>query len=216
MDTMGDLLEKAREFASFSFTKEAAKALFGWDVSDIRILSGENDESRAVIQFENGYVLYISYFLNLDPTETEDTCEIVLALKTSLRSRIRYEVHYANYIHGQGYMRLRIAETDNRMLQKILEEFYVPALKMIYKPIIINFKGLYSRDYFGVELDQSWGEIHYSPVRYRSEHKDAKVGNVIARLTELDAFISAPEIRHALAEVDLQLSFLPSLVGSGL
>jgi hypothetical protein len=39
---------------------------------------------------------------------------------------------------------------------------------------------------------------------------------VIARFNELDALLKEPQIRHALAEVDLQLSFLPSIVGSDL
>ncbi|NMC10605.1 MAG: hypothetical protein GYA39_06490 [Methanothrix sp.] len=216
METMGDLLEKVREFAYHSCEREEAKRLFGWDVKEIKAKRGENDESHVVVSFENGYILYINYFLNLDPTETEDTCEFTLGMITDLRSRIKYEVHYASYIHGQGYLRLRVAEAKNRMLQKILEEFYVPALKSIYKPIIINFKGFYGRDYFGVEADQAHGEIYYTPVRYRSEHKASRIWDVIARLNELDALLKEPQIRHALAEVDLQLSFLPSIVGSDL
>lgn len=216
METMGDLLEKVREFAYHSCEREEAKRLFGWDVKEIKATRGENDESHVVVSFENGYILYINYFLNLDPTETEDTCEFTLGMITDLRSRIKYEVHYASYIHGQGYLRLRVAEAKNRMLQKILEEFYVPALKSIYKPIIINFKGFYGRDYFGVEADQAHGEIYYTPVRYRSEHKASRIWDVIARLNELDALLKEPQIRHALAEVDLQLSFLPSIVGSDL
>lgn len=216
METMGDLLEKVREFASHNYTGEAAKMLFSWSVSDIHVSSAENDESHVTIIFENGYVLYARYFLNLDPTETEDTCEFTLGLRTDLRSRIKYDAHYGGYIHGQGYLRLSIGETDNRMLQRILEEFYIPALKMIYKPIILNFKGLYSRDYFGVEADSASGEIYYSPVRFRSEHKEARIWDVVGRLSELDSFLKEPEIRHALAEMDLQLSFLPSLMGSGL
>lgn len=216
METMGDLLEKVREFAYHSCEREEAKRLFGWDVKEIKAKRGENDESHVVVSFENGYILYINYFLNLDPTETEDTCEFTLGMRTDLRSRIKYEVHYASYIHGQGYLRLRVAEAKNRMLQKILEEFYVPALKSIYKPIIINFKGFYGRDYFGVEADQAHGEIYYTPVRYRSEHKASRIWDVIARLNELDALLKEPQIRHALAEVDLQLSFLPSIVGSDL
>lgn len=190
--------------------------LFSWDVSDVHISSAENDETHAMISFENGYIIYVKYFLNLDPTETEDTCEFTLGLKTDMRSRIKYEVHYANYIHGQGYLRLRIGENENRLLQRILEEFYVPALKVIYRPIILNFKGFYARDYFGVEADKDRGELHYCPVRSRSEHKDVRIWDVIGRLTELDVFLKEPQIRHALAELDLQLSFLPSLMGSGL
>ncbi|MCX6668456.1 MAG: hypothetical protein NTV25_01410 [Methanothrix sp.] len=216
METMGDLLEKAREYASHSFTKEEAQRLFGWGVMDIAAKSGENDESHVFVTFENGLTLYIKYFLNLDPTETEDTCEFTLALRTDLRSRIKYDVHYSSYIHGQGYIRLRIAETENRMLQRMLEDFYVPALKMVYKPVIIQFRGFYNRDYFGVQVDNAHGDIYYSPVRYRSEHKAARIWDVIGRLNELDALLKEPEVRHALAEMDLQLSFLPSVMWSGL
>ncbi len=216
METMGDLLEKAQGFASFGFTKEEAQKLFGWRVLDIAVKSAENDESHVIIGFENGLALYIKYFLNLDPTETEDTCEFIFGLRTDLRSRIKYDVHYSNYIHGQGYIRLRIAETENRMLQRMLEDFYVPGLKMIYKPIITQFRGFYARDYFGVQADSTHGEVYYSPVRYRSEHKASRIADVIGRLNGLDALLKEPEVRHALAELDLQLSFLPSVVWSGL
>jgi len=43
METMGDLLEKVREFASHSFTKEEAEKLFGWNVRDIAVKSAESD-----------------------------------------------------------------------------------------------------------------------------------------------------------------------------
>jgi len=216
METMRDLLEKVREFALHSFTKEEAKKLFGWNVRDIAVKGADRDENYIYITFENGYTLFIRYFLNLDPTETEDTCEFTLGLKTDLRSRIRYDIHYAGYIHGQGYTRLRIAETKNRMLQLVLEEFYVPALKNIYKPIILKFSGFYSRDFFGVEADRERGEIFYAPIRYRSEHKAASIGEVMGRLSELDLLLKEPQIRHDLAEIDLQLSLLPSMVWSDL
>ncbi len=216
METMGDLLEKVREFAHRSFTKEEAQKLFGWNVRDIAVKSAESDESYIYITFENGHTLFIRYFLNLDPTETEDTCEFTFGLLTDLRSRIRYDVHYAGYIHGQGYIRLRIAETKNRMQQMLLEEFYVPTLKDIYKPIIQKFQGFYGRDFFGVEAEKARGEIFYAPVRYRSEHKAARIGEVMGRLNELDLLLKEPQIRHALAENDLQLSLLPSMVWSEL
>jgi hypothetical protein len=214
METMGDLLEKAKEFASHSFSKDEAKAVFGWEVKDVSTRSAEADETHVIVSFDNGLVLYINYFLNLDPTETEDTCEITLALKTDLRSSVKYSVHYSMYIHGQGYIRLKIADTDNRLLKKMLEEYYVPSLKMIYKPIIIQFRGFYDRDYFGVQADKNYGEIYYAPVRYRSEYKDARIWDVVARLQALDAFLREPEIRHSLAELDVQLSFLPSVMWS--
>ena len=101
METMGDLLEKVREFALHSFTKEEAQKLFGWNVRDIAVKSAESDENYIYITFENQYTLFIRYFLNLDPIETENTCEFILGLKTDLRSRIKYGIHYASYIHGQ-------------------------------------------------------------------------------------------------------------------
>jgi hypothetical protein len=214
METMGDLLEKVREFASHNFTKDEAQTIFGWEVLDIRSKVVETDESHIKISFENGIVLFINYFLNLDPTETDDTCEFILALKTDLRSRVKYSIHYSKYIHGQGYIRLKIADTNNKMLQTMLEEYYVPALKMIYKPIISQFQGFFDKDYFGVQADNSYAEIYYAPVRYRSEHKAAKIWDVVARLHALDALLREPEVRHALAELDLQLSFLPSVMWS--
>ena len=216
METMRDLLEKVREFASHNYTREEAEKLFSMNVLDITVRSAENDESLVIITLDDKLVLYIKYFLNLDPTETDDTCEFTLALKTDLRSRIKYRIHYSNYIHGQGYMRLQIADTDNRMLQTMLQDFYVPALKAVYKPIIINFRGFYTRDYFGVNANHTHGEIYYSSVRYRSEHKAARIWDVIARLHELDSLLKEDQIRHDLAEVDVQLSFLPSVVLSGL
>jgi hypothetical protein len=216
METMGDLLEKVRELASLTFSAELASDLFPWKIKDITVRSAENDETHVTVIFENELILYIKYFLNLDPTETRDTCEFVLALRTDLRSRIRYDVHYAGYIHGQGYIRLKIQETDNRILQRMLEEFYVPALKSIYKPIIIEFKGNYSKDYFGALADSSRGEIYYSPVRFRSEHKDSGIWDVLARLQQLQSLLREPEIRHSLAELDLQMSFLPGVMWSSI
>lgn len=214
METMGDLLESVREFAFHSFSKDEARKLFGWEVEDVSSKGAETDESHVKVSFENGIVLYINYFLNLDPTETEDTCEYILTLKTDLRSRVKYSVHYSGYIHGQGYIRLKIADTNNKMLQTMLEEYYVPALKMIYKPIITQFRGFFDRDYFGVQADNNYAEIYYAPVRYRSEYKVAKIWDVVARLHALDALLREPEVRHSLAELDLQLSFLPSVMWS--
>ncbi len=216
METMGDLLEKVREFASYSFTKEEAQKLFGWDVVDFCVKGTQNDESHVFIVFENGYMLTIKYFLNLDPTETDDNCEFTFGVRTDLCSRIRYGIHYGDYIHGQGYIRLRVADTKNRMLQMMLEEFYIPALKNVYKPIITQFKGFFSKDFFGVEADSSSAQIYYAPIRSRSEHKRAKFGDVIGRLFELELLLKDPQIRHDLAEIDFQLSLLPSMVESSL
>lgn len=216
MDTMGDLLEKICEFASIDLTEKGAKNIFGWNARDIRVENREKDESYIYITFENGYTLFVRYFVNIDPTEIIDTCEFTIGLQTDLRSRIKYDIHYSGYIHGQGYIRLRVQEMKNRMLQMVLEEFYIPALKAVYKPIIIHFKGLFSRDFFGVQADQAHGEIFYAPVSYRSEYKAAKISDVLGRLNELDLLLKEPQIRHSLAEIDLQLSLLPSMVWSEL
>jgi hypothetical protein len=214
METMGDLLKKVQEFDTHSFNKDEAERIFGWPVEDVGARTAGKDETSVVIVFKNGLVLNAWYFLNLDPTETEDTCEFTLKLRTDLRSSIKYNVFYSGYIHGQGYIRLQIAETDNVLAQRITEDFYAPALKMIYKPIIIQFRGFYSRDYFGVDSDRNRGEIYYSPIRSRSENKDVEIAKVVGRLHELDRFLREPEVRHSLAELDLQLSFLPSIVWS--
>ena len=216
METMGDLLERICEFASHEMTREGAKKAFGWNAYSIDVRNRENDESYIFIKFENGYTLFVRYYLSLDPTESKDSCEFTLGLQTDMRSRIRYDIHYAGYIHGQGYIRLRVQEMKNRMQQMVLEEFYIPALKAIYKPIIIQFKGLYSRDFFGVEADSVHGEIFYAPVSSRSEHKEARIGEIVGRLNELDLLLKQPQIKHDLAELDLQLSLLPSTVWSDL
>jgi hypothetical protein len=216
MQTMGDLLEAVKELAIHGFSRELAKDLFPWKIKDIKIKSAENEETHVSVFFDNQLVLYINYFLNLDPTEAQDTCELVLGLRTDLRSRIKYDVHYSGYIHGQGYMRLKIQETDNRIQRKMLEEFYVPVLKSIYKPIILEFKGFYGKDYFGVQAESNRGGIYYSAVRFKSEHKDASIWDVVARLQQLEALLREPQIRHSLAELDLQLSFLPGVVWSGI
>jgi hypothetical protein len=214
METLGDLLHKVQEFANHSFNKDDAERIFGWPVEDVAFRNAEKDETSVVIAFKNRLALYAWYFLNLDPTENEDTCEFMLKLRIDLKSSIKYNVFYSGYIHGQGYIRLQIEETDNVLAQRIAEDFYAPALKMIYKPIIIQFRGFYSRDYFGVESYRNRGEIYYSPIRSRSENKDVEISKVIGRFHELDSLLREPEVRHSLAELDLQLSFLPGIVWS--
>ena len=67
METMGDLLEKVREFAGRSFTKEEAEKLFAWKVRDIAANNAKDYESYIYITFENGYTLFIRYFLDMTP-----------------------------------------------------------------------------------------------------------------------------------------------------
>ena len=101
METMGDLLERICEFASHEMTREGAKKAFGWNAYSIDVKNRENDESYIYVKFENGYTLFVRYYLSLDPTESKDSCEFTLGLQTDMRSRIRYDIHYAGYIHGQ-------------------------------------------------------------------------------------------------------------------
>ena len=216
METMQDLLEKVQEFAFHDFNKDEAKKLFGWDVTDFLVNSSKEDETHILLIFENNFMLFIKYFLNLDPSQTDDTCEFILGLKTDITSRVKYSINYGNYIHGQGYIRFRVADSKNRMVQMMLDEFYVPAIKNVYKPIIERFKGFYGKDFFGVEADSNGGQIYYAPIRTMSEHKGARLGEVIGRLTELDLLLKDPNIRQDLAKVDFQLSLLPSMMGSGL
>lgn len=216
METMEDLLEKVQEFALQEFTKEEAKKLFGWNVTDLLVNSSKNDETHIIILFENKFVLFIKYFLIIDPTANDDSCEFIFGLKTDLASRVKYGIHYGNYIHGQGYIRFKVANTKNRMVQMVLEEFYVPAIKGIYKPIIIQFKGFYGKDFFGVEADSNNAQIYYAPIRATSEHKGARLGEVTGRLIELDLLLKDPLIRQDMAKVDFQLSLLPSMMGSSI
>lgn len=213
METMGDLLQKVQEFSSRSFDKEEAEKIFGWPVEDVGSHTSK-DETVVIIAFKNGLILQAWYFLNLDPTETDDYCELMLKLRTDLKSSVKYNVFYSGYIHGQGYIRLQIAETDNVLAKRMIDDFYAPLLKMIYKPIITQFRGFYSRDYFGAEADIDHGEIYYSSIRSRSENKDAELSKIIGRLHELDSLLREPEVRHSLAELDLQLSLLPGIVWS--
>jgi hypothetical protein len=212
METMGDLLERVKEFASHSLTKEEAEKVFGWGVRDLLARPADEERMPVIIVFDNGLILDAAYFLIPNPTDPGDICEIGLRLRTDLTARIRYKVFYSGYIHGQGYIRIDLGQLENKMAQKIMEEFYIPALKRIYKPIIIQFKGFYSRDHFGLEVDGRQGYIYYSPVRSGSESREARIWDVIARLHQLDALLREPEIRHSLAELDVQITFLPSVM----
>ena len=95
METMGDLLEKVREFGSRGCQKEDASRLFGWSVQDIVSRTPTADETSIAVVFNNELIIYARYFLNLDPTEYEDNCEFILGLRNDLRSRVRYNVFYS-------------------------------------------------------------------------------------------------------------------------
>ena len=216
METMNDLLEKVRALASQGFEKDAARRLFGWDVKDISIRTPVPDESAVLISFENGLILDAKYLLNPVLEDMGDTVEFSLGLKTDLVSRVRYNLFYSSYIHGQGYMRVAFGEVKEPMVQRALDDFYVHGLRAIFKPIILEFKGFFTRDYFGVFSNRSYGEVYYSSVSNRTESKEADVGEVIGRLHHLDGLIREQGIRSKLAELDLQMGLLPDVILSDL
>jgi hypothetical protein len=212
METMGDLLEKVKEFATKDFSRDAAEKLFGWKITEMAVRNPDEDKSSITMAFENGLVLNAFYFLHPALAELGDNVEFTLRLKTDLKSRIRYNIFYSGYIHGQGYMRIDLGTVENKMVQSMYEEYYIPALRRIFRPVIEQFRGFCSRDYFGVTADQNQGYIYYSPVSSRSECRDASIWDVIAKLHRLDDILRDNEIRHGLAELDLQMSFLPSVM----
>ncbi|NYT01468.1 MAG: hypothetical protein GKC10_01750 [Methanosarcinales archaeon] len=212
MDTLSELLNGLREFVCMDCKKEEVERILGWNVQDLLVRTPDEFETQVVILFEKGLVLEARYFLNEGLRELNDDCEFRLKLMTDLTSRVTYNVFYSGYIHGQGYIRISIAEVENKMIQKVLEELFVPRLKDIYKPIIIEFKGLFSRDYFGVEVNKDQGAIYYSPVRSQSESLAADILEVVSRLYYLDELLKSQDLRHRLAELDLQMSFLPSVM----
>jgi len=109
-------------------------------------------------------------------------------------------------------MRIDLGTVENKMVQSMYDEYYIPAIRQIFRPIIEQFRGFYTRDYFGVEADSKQGYIYYSPVSSRSESKAASIWDVIAKLHRLDDLMRKPEVRHSLTELDVQMSFLPSVI----
>jgi hypothetical protein len=212
MKTMGDLLDRAMAFSQGSCTEEAASRLFGWDVREIAAVHPEPDKSTIVVAFANGIIMEISYYHNLDLAGIGETAELTLALRTDLISKVAYNLFYSGYIHGQGYIRLAVAKADNPVAKTIIEDVYIPGLKAIYRPIISQFQGFRTRDFFGTMASSVGGQIYYSGITSRSDNKDVLVSDVVGRLYALDDLLKEPEIRHALAELDLQVSFLPSTV----
>ena len=147
-----------------------------------------------------------------DLAELGETVELTLALRTDLISKVAYNIFYSGYIHGQGYIRLAVAKADNPVAKTIIEDVYIPGLKAIYRPIISQFQGFRTRDFFGTMASSVGGQIYYSGITSRSDNKDVLVSDVVGRLYALDDLLKEPEIRHALAELDLQVSLLPSTV----
>ena len=201
-------------FSQGSFTEEEASRLFGWEVREISAVHPESDKSTILVTFANGVIMEIRYYHNPDLAELGETVELTLTLRTDLISRVAYNIFYSGYIHGQGYIRLAIAKADNPVAKSIIEDVYIPGLKAIYRPIISQFQGFRTRDFFGAMASSVGGQIYYSVITSRSDNKDVLVSDVVDRLYALDNLLKEIEIRHALAELDLQVSFLPSTMWS--
>jgi hypothetical protein len=212
METMGDLLQALREFVCMDCSKEEAYRIFGWNVLDISVKTPDDFESLVLLELEKGLMIEARYFLNEGLRDLGDDCEFRLKLKAKIHSRIRYNVFYSGYIHGQGYIRIGLGDIENKMLARVLDDYYVPRLKSIYKPVIAEFKGFYSKDFFGVEADNDGAYIYYSSVRPRSEGTKASILDVVSRLYHLESVMRSVDLLRNLAELDMQMSFLPSVM----
>ncbi len=205
MEKMGDLLEMLRRFDSLGSTKEAATEVFGWGVEDVLIREERPGVDQVAIQFFNGLVIEARHILSEGLEEFGEEWEFRLKIRTNLTSTIRYNVFYSRYIHGKGYLQTDIGYVENKLLRKMLEDFYIPRQRSIYKPIILEFKGLFDYDFFGIEVDQDHSEIYYSTVRQGREEAGADIDDVIGRLNYLSDMMKDEKIRKALKSLDEDL-----------
>jgi hypothetical protein len=87
----------------------------------------------------------------------------------------------------------------------MLEDFYIPRQRSIYKPIILEFKGLHAYDFFGIEVDRNHSEIYYSTVRRGREEAESNIDDVIGRLNYLSDMMKDEKLRKALKSLDEDL-----------
>lgn len=212
MKKMGDLLELIRDLAALEYSEEVVERYFGRGVAVVSVMAVNAYETRVTINFANGLVIEARHFLDEGLWDLQEDCELSLELTTDLTSHIRYNVFYGRYNHRTGYIRVDLGDIENRLIRLTLEDFYIPRLKNIYRPIIMEFKGFFSRDFFGVRVDKGHGKIYYSPVRSKGDPKDANIYEVIERLHHLEGLLRNDEFRHRLAELDVQMFFLPNVM----
>ncbi len=206
MEKMGDLLEMLRRFDSLGSTKEAAKEVFGWGVEDVLISEERPGVDQVIIQFFNGLIIDARHILSQEGVvEFGEEWEFRMKMRTNLTSTIRYNVFYSRYIHGKGYLRNDIGYFENKLLRKMLEDFYIPRQRSIYKPIILEFKGLHDYDFFGIEVGTDHSEIYYSTVRQGREEAESEIDDVITRLNYLSDMMKDEELRKALKALDEDL-----------
>ncbi len=205
MEKMGDLLEMLRRFDSLGSTKEAAKEVFGWGVEDVLIREERPGVDQVIILFFNGLIIEARHILSEGLEEFGEEWEFRLKMRTNLTSTIRYNVFYSRYIHGKGYLRNDIVFVENRLLRKMLEDFYIPRQRSIYKPIILEFKGLHAYDFFGIEVDRDHSEIYYSTVRQGREEAESNIDDVVGRLNYLSDMMKDEKLRKDLKALDEDL-----------
>lgn len=213
MEKMGDLLEMLRRFDSLGSTKEAAKEVFGWGVEDVVICSEERPGvDQVIIAFYNGLVIEARHILSEGLEEFGEEWEFRLKLKTDLTSTIRYNAFYSRYIHGKGYLQTDIGYVENKLLRKMLEDFYIPRMRSIYKPIILEYKGLFDHDFFGIDVGREKAMVYYSTVRQGREEAEADIDDVIGRLNYLSDMMKDEKIRMALKSLDEDLCKVLSIL----
>jgi len=207
MEKMGDLLEMLRRFDSLGSTKEAATEVFGWGVEDVVISSEERPGvDQVIIAFYNGLVIEARHILTQEGVvEFGEEWEFRLKFRTDLISTIRYNAFYSRYIHGKGYLRVDIGYVENKLLRKMLEDFYIPRMRSIYKPIILEYKGLFDYDFFGIDVGRERAMVYYSTVRQGREEAEANIDDVIGRLNYLSDMMKDEKIRMALKSLDEDL-----------
>ncbi len=205
MEKMGDLLEMLRRFDSLGSTKEAAKEVFGWGVEDVLISEERASVEQVIIAFYNGLVIEARHILSEGVIEFGEEWEFRLKLRTDLTSTIRYNALYSRYIHGKGYLQVDIGYVENKLLRKMLEDFYIPRMRSIYKPIILEYKGLFDYDFFGIDVGREKSDIYYSTVRQGREEAEANIDDVIGRLNYLSDMMKDEKIRKALKALDEDL-----------
>jgi hypothetical protein len=206
MEKMGDLLEMLRRFDSLGSTKEAATEVFGWGVEEVTIREERPGVDQVIIQFFNDLIIEARHILTQEGVvEFGEEWDFRMKIKTNLTSTIRYNVFYSRYIHGKGYLRNDIGYVENRLLRKMLEDFYIPRQRSIYKPIILEFKGLHDYDFFGIEVDRNHSEIYYSTVRQGREEAESDIDDVIGRLNYLSDMMKDEKLRKALKALDEDL-----------
>jgi hypothetical protein len=205
MEKMGDLLKMLRRFDSLGSTKEAATEVFGWGVEEVTIREERPGVDQVIIQFFNDLIIEARHILSEGLEQFGEEWDFRMKIRTNLTSTIRYNVFYSRYIHGKGYLRNDIGYVENRLLRKMLEDFYIPRQRSIYKPIILEFKGLHAYDFFGIEVDRNHSEIYYSTVRRGREEAESNIDDVIGRLNYLSDMMKDEKLRKALKSLDEDL-----------